>query len=224
MKKALKNTLTLIAGLFFMACLAQSTWATSFQNGDFETGDFTGWSGDLIYTGVVDPDSDSHFTIIPNAGPNNSYVAQVQNDDTDWIATLYQDFTLNALTPGWTMDITFWIKWAPTDSTQDEVSVQLQDTNYTDSIDLLDGVSDTALLAGTWVTQDITSFTQTWGGQDVELSFTITDNDWVANDLLQIDNISFQQHAPAPVPEPSTVVLLGFGLAGIVGLRKKRVF
>ncbi len=227
MKKALKNTLTLIAGLFFMACLAQTAWATPFQNGDFETGDFTGWSGDLINTGVVDPDSDSHFTIVSNEGPNNSYVAKVENDnDYDWQAALFQDFTLDVLNgPGWTMDITFWLQWTPGDSSQDEISVQIQDTGVTDSLDLLAGISDSDLMDGTWVTQDISTFAQTWGGQDVELMFTITDYNGQdgKHDSLLIDNISFQQH-PAPVPEPSTVVLLGFGLAGIVGLRKKRVF
>ncbi len=202
-----------------LLCLAlagplAATQADPLQNGNFETGDFTGWNGELIMTGPVDPDTDTHFTIVPNAGPSNSQIANITNDDTDWLATLYQDFDLDSLAPGETMDIRFWIQWTPTDSDNDGVSAELSDAGYTDTVDLLDGIADSDLLSGTWVTRNITSFAQTWGGQSVELAFTLADYDYVAQDTLSIDAITIERHAT--VPEPSGLLLLAGGLAGLL--------
>ena len=231
MKKLFKNVLSLLVVVLFLAGISETGWATPFQNGDFETGDFTGWSGEIGYYDngnlvgtTVDPDSSDYFNLFHTPNPDYLWTAEISLDDTYYHNALYQDFTLDALNgPGWTMDITFWISWSPTNPDWDGISVTLEDAGGNQSINLLDGVSYDDLTTGISITQDITSFAQSYGGQDVELAFTIWDWDFNTDDVLIIDNISFQQRAPAPVPEPSTVVLLGFGLAGIVGLRKKRV-
>jgi hypothetical protein len=36
------------------------------------------------------------------------------------------------------------------------------------------------------------------------------------------DNYAFETDSPAPIPEPSTILLLGSGLAGLVGLRRRK--
>ncbi len=210
-------------GCFFCGGITQ-VFAAAFQNGNFETGDFTGWSGDLISSGTVDPDTDTHFNLINTPDPSQAWVATVQNDDTDWMASLLQDFTLDTLNgPGWTMDISFEIGLEPTDDSRDTLSVTLSDSGYTDTVDLLSGVSATDLINGIQVTQDITAFAQNWEGQEVELLFTVSDGDYSTPDSFSVENISFTQHAPAPVPLPPTILLLGSGLCGLAfAWRKKR--
>ena len=210
-----------LLGCLLLTLASPTLRAVPFQNGDFESGNFTGWQGDLISTGIVDPDTDSHFTLTTSADPTFNRMAQVQNDDTDWNATLFQDFTLETLAPGETLDISFWIQWSPTDSTQDTISALLSDTGYMDTVDLLGAITDSELLTGTWVTVDVTPFARTWGGNDVELAFTISDGDFQTPDTMQIDNVRFTRHAT--VPAPATLLLFVAGLGGLAASgRNKR--
>ncbi len=221
-----RKKIFLISFILSFLVLINVSFASNFQNGDFETADFSGWKA-IIDDGIspqdVDPDTSSYFNLFHSSDPAFSWIAQIRLDDTYWANTLYQDFTLDSLLgPGYTMDITFWIQWSPTDSDYDGLSVTLSDLTYTTSVDLLAGVSDGDLLAGTWVTQDITGFAQSRGGQEVELTFSLWDWDFDTSDTLSIDNISFNQHAPAnPVPEPASIVLLITGLVAIGVIRKR---
>ena len=198
--------------------VASSASAASFQNGDFSSG-FTGWSGEIMDTNfsttTVDPDTSSYFSIV---SPNNQ--AQISLDDTYWNNTLYQDFDMGTHNNGEKMEISFWIKWTPTNSTSDGLSVTLSDQNSQYFVNLLSEISNSALLSGTNVTVDITSFAQNHGGEQVELAFTLYDFDYNTSDLLNVDNITFTKISATPVPVPSSMLLLFTGLVSL-GIGKK---
>lgn len=182
--------------------------ATPFTNGSFDSG-FSGWSGSFVdpFT-VVDPGATSpQFSL---SGVNSA--AQLMNNDTDWIVTLFQGFTVDSLTNSAnTLNLSFSIKWQPTDTGLDSVSATIG------GIDLLAGATASQLLSGANLTVDVTSL----AGSVAELGFTIMDGDWLTPDFLWVDNIAFNQVAPdsAPVPEPGTFVLLAAGFAGLVFVR-----
>jgi len=210
--------LILYFGILFVF-MVSSAYATSFQNGDFSS-DFTGWSGEIVdinFTSTtVDPASSDYFNIVSY---NNQ--AQISVDGTYWCNTLYQDFDMDTIGNGWNMKLSFWIKWAPTDSTYDGLSATLSDQNGQYFVNLLSGISNSSLLSGTNVTVDITSFAQDHGGEQAELAFTLYDWDFNTSDLLNVDNIILTKTPATPVPEPSMVLLLASGLCGLGFLRKK---
>jgi len=127
---------------------------------------------------------------------------------------------MGTLNNGEKMEISFWIKWAPTDSTSDGLSATLSDQNGQYFVNLLSGILNSSLLSGTNVTVDITSFAQNHGGEQVELAFTLYDLDYNTSDLLNVDNITFTKIPATPVPVPSSMLLLFTGLVSL-GIGKK---
>lgn len=186
--------------IFALSGVAQ---ASPFINGSFDSG-YTGWSGSFVepFT-VIDPGTTSpQFSLQSNSS------AQLLNNDTDWIVTLFQDFCVDSLTaPINKLNLNFSIRWQPTESGLDSVSATLG------GIDLLADTTLSQLLAGVDLSVDVTSL----AGSEAELGFTIMDSDFLAADFLWVDNIVFNQMAPdtAPVPEPGTVFLLTAGVIGI---------
>lgn len=185
--------------------------AASFTNGSFDSG-FSGWSGSFVdpFT-VVSPDaSPAQFSL---AGANSA--AQLQNNDNDWIVTLFQGFTVDSLSnPANKLNLSFSVKWQPTESSADSFSATLG------GIDLLAGATTAQLLNGVDLTVDVTSM----AGSLAELGFTIMDMDYLTPDFLLVDNIAFNQIATdvAPVPEPGTFLLFGIGLAGVAFVRSRK--
>lgn len=185
--------------------------ATPFTNGSF-TSDFSGWSGSFVdpFTLVDLGANPSQFSLV-----GSSSAAQLRNNDTDWIVTLFQDFNVDSLAnPANKLNLSFSIKWLPTDSGADGISATLG------GIDLLAGATTSQLLNGMNLSVDVTSL----AGSFAEIGFTIMDMDLLTPDFLQVDNIAFNQITsdPAPVPEPGTILLVGVGLAGIVFARSRK--
>lgn len=105
--------------------------------------------------------------------------------------------------------------------------------------DLIDGVDSSLpdIESSSWPTQetlygDDTEFKEyTFDVTNVEYIFikygNLTDLYYVGNENVlnwtsSTGNALSNSAVPAPVPEPSTLILIGTGLAGIVGLGKKR--
>ncbi len=194
--------------------------ADTFRNGDFSNG-WSGWSGELV---SADASGLPVFREVqPGDYPDNYAIegaeetATLTNDDTYWQVSLYQDFDMEPLAgPGYSMDISFYIKWIPSDSTSDILSATMGDAS--NERDLLADISTDDLLNGVNVMQDVTP----WAGKHgVELNFTNTDIDFITGDVIELDDIHFTQHAPSPVPVPASVILFVIGLLGLVGTRKK---
>lgn len=185
--------------------------ATSFTNGSFDS-DFSGWSGSFVDPfAVVAPDvSPSQFSLV---GVNNT--AQIQNNDNDWIVTLFQSFNVDSLSnPANKLNLSFHIKWLPTESGADSVSATLG------GINLLADTSTSQLISGVDLSVNVT----TLAGSFAELGFTIMDMDYLTPDFLLVDNIAFNQVTTdaAPVPEPSTILLFGIGLAGVAFVKNRK--
>ncbi|MCF8067431.1 MAG: PEP-CTERM sorting domain-containing protein [Desulfobacterales bacterium] len=59
-------------------------------------------------------------------------------------------------------------------------------------------------------------FQADWMGIDT-IAFNLNGNDW-----FTMDDFTFNEGAPSPVPEPATMLLLGLGLLGVAGVARKK--
>ena len=65
---------------------------------------------------------------------------------------------------------------------------------------------------------DLSSFR----GQTISLAFGLESSDQVADSRATISNLDLATSA-TPIPEPGTLILLGSGLAGLLGIGRKKV-
>ena len=219
-----KFLMFLCAVMLVFAVIGNAHALQLLTNGDFETGDFTGWD----YSGNVQIIDFDDGTL---QGAVEDFVAEAQGMDdyfalfgagsTSEEASLSQDFTLSNIS-----EVTISFNWAfdywDLSYLQNDTFVSLVTTQGTPVINvtLLDLQSSwgIGITSGYFEqTYDLTPY----GFTGADIGFTLTEADTLATgSLAGIDNVSV---TGAPVPEPSTILLVGTGLIGIIGFGRKRL-
>jgi len=209
-----------LLGAVASLCLPAAGWATLI-NGDFDSGDFHGWTGQVSYTDPTDGVITEVFSPPPGAyGANfdaSSGAAVLTTspppDDVPmpppqiWSVVLFQDFDMPTVGGGESLVLS-WDLMLWTTSSDDLVLAQLafgwDGSAYTGTTSLL-GISSL----------DVTGLQ----GQTVQLLFGVEDLD-EGVDSLRVDDIAFETGTPVPEPGTMGLVLLGLGLGASAKRRR----
>ncbi|OGT99929.1 MAG: hypothetical protein A2X80_03150 [Geobacteraceae bacterium GWB2_52_12] len=185
----------LIACLNFAAGAASATPFTS---------DFTSDSWQ------VDPGNPSQVTRFLDE-------AILTSDANSPLVSLHQTFDFDP-----SFSFIFKLQWAFT-SPDDLISVDLTDMSGNSVLPLqlqplVNNFADPSLSTGKWFTASIDPAFTGSAGTLLDINFTLADADGI-NDILKI---SVDNSSPEPVPEPSTILLMGAGLFGAVLMRFRK--
>jgi len=212
--------------------------AVSLTNGDFETGDFFGWSLDT--DGF--PGGPADFSVVGSPGnfagrieadywdvPGNT--ATIPLNDVFFANTLYQGLDTTAA-PGSTVELSF--DWTFDGQDGDPLAGEIFSVGLNDGLGNYFGADGgfgflidptTTYGAGHFAAQlDPATYLNVPGWSlDVQLEVGVDPNTFEPNgfgSFVQIDNVALNAQTPTPpaVPEPSTLALLALGLAAMAGV------
>jgi hypothetical protein len=181
-------------------------------NGDFQTGDFTGWAGHTAAT-----------TLVADAGQNGSgdWVAQCNYAGGGYSQFLTSNYTgaMTGIALNTAYVASYDIKAADLSLTSGAgiSTVVIRDGGYGDGpTQVASNISESSLADGLWhhVTFNFTSGNGT-GGSDTNFKFIARG---VGNPGAT--NVYFDNFAVSEVPEPTSMALLGLGALAL--LRRKR--
>ena len=220
------RSIAAIPCLVAVLAISGSAHASIVTNGDFSAG-MTGWNpsgtGTTPGIGITAinlnvPNSTGYGDLIPNAPSGTSTAAYFVDDNA--LESISQTITLDSFS---TYVLSFDL-FATNSGAVNQFNFQLTDSVSGASSSFGNGpqAGDTSVPVGVWTPETLT-FT-TGAATSYNLAFNYTAGATPAKDVVLTD-VSIDplgKGTTSPVPEPSSIVLLGSGLLSAAGLVRRR--
>ncbi len=208
MCKTIYPVLTSLVSVLYLPCLS-SLAASSIVNGDFETGDFLGWTSSGTVLVSSDVGYRTHAGGIGN-WPRGTYVAAFGGGDVPDTGIITQTIPT---TPNDDYLLTF--DYGAFGRSAQSMSIQVKDGDSLSVLNTLSIFDSTATFVMNNVFDPYQMMFRATGDRAI-ISFASTSSYTVSSDGL-LDNVVVN-----PVPAPAAVVLGGIGIGLVNWLRRRR--